>query len=70
MTESCLVNNGGCDASAMCSHDPKTNGCQCSCRSGYANTGSSSNVLCTGTSNDDEREREDIRSAALLQTSV
>ena len=46
--DSCLVNNGGCDASALCSHDPKTNACQCTCKNGYTNTGSATNVVCTG----------------------
>ena len=46
--DSCLVNNGGCDPSALCSHDPRTNACQCSCKNGYTNTGSMSNVVCTG----------------------
>lgn len=43
-----MINNGGCDPSATCSHDPKTNACQCTCKNGYVNTGSASNVVCTG----------------------
>lgn len=47
--DSCNINNGGCSANAMCTHDPTTNVVICVCKSGYTNTGSSSNVICTGT---------------------
>ena len=44
----CQVNNGGCDVNAICSRDPTTNVAKCTCKSGYINTGSTSNVVCTG----------------------
>lgn len=47
--DSCLVKNGGCDKNADCSHDSKTNAVICTCKTGYTNTGSDSNVICTGT---------------------
>ena len=46
--DSCLVNNGGCDINAICSHNASNNAAQCTCKTGYTNTGSSSNVICTG----------------------
>ena len=46
--DSCLVKNGGCDCNAVCSHDSKTNAVLCNCKTGYTNTGSDSNVICTG----------------------
>lgn len=47
-TDSCKVNNGGCDNNAVCSHDSNTNAVKCTCKVGYTNTGSESNVVCTG----------------------
>ena len=47
-TDSCQVKNGGCDANAACSHDPSNNQVLCTCKTGYTNTGSASNVNCTG----------------------
>lgn len=47
-TDSCLVNNGGCDVNAICSHHPTTNACRCTCKTGYTNTDSTTNVICTG----------------------
>lgn len=46
--DSCQVENGGCDTNAICSHDSKTNAVKCTCKTGYTNTGSSSNVICKG----------------------
>ena len=46
--DSCQVNNGGCDVNAICSHSPDTYGCECTCKTGYTNTGSPSNIVCTG----------------------
>lgn len=46
--DSCLVKNGGCDVNAICSHDNKTFGIICTCKTGYSNTGSTTNVTCTG----------------------
>lgn len=46
--DTCQINNGGCDGNALCSHDATTNACKCTCKTGYTNTGSSSNVICTG----------------------
>lgn len=48
ISDSCQVNNGGCDPCASCSHDPTTNAVQCTCKIGYTNTGSGSNVVCKG----------------------
>ena len=48
LSDSCQINNGGCNANAACSHDPSTNAIRCTCNSGYTNTGSSSKVICTG----------------------
>ena len=46
--DSCTVNNGGCDPNAACSHDSTTNAVKCTCKTGYTNTGTGSNVVCTG----------------------
>ena len=46
--DACLVDNGGCDCNAICSHDPKTFATVCTCKTGYTNTGSAVNVTCTG----------------------
>lgn len=46
--DSCVVNNGGCGANAICSHDSTTNACKCTCKTGYTNTGSDPSVVCTG----------------------
>lgn len=50
IADSCEVNNGGCDENAVCSHDATTNAVKCTCKTGYTNTGSASNVTCTGKS--------------------
>lgn len=42
------MNNGGCDANAVCSHESTTNACKCTCKTGFTNTGTGSNVVCTG----------------------
>lgn len=49
--DSCLVDNGGCTENSKCSHDSTTNACKCTCKTGYTNTGSDSNVVCTGAMN-------------------
>ena len=46
--DSCEVNNGGCDPNALCSHDSTSNAVICTCKTGYTNTGTGSNVVCTG----------------------
>ncbi|CAF3718297.1 unnamed protein product [Rotaria socialis] len=46
-SDSCTANHGGCDANADCSHDATTNAVVCTCKTGYTNTGSGSNVVCT-----------------------
>lgn len=48
VTDSCLVMNGGCDTNAVCSHDATTNACKCTCKTGYTNVGSGTNVVCKG----------------------
>ena len=48
--DTCLVNNGGCDKNADCSHESATNAVKCSCKTGYANTANGSNAVCTGKS--------------------
>lgn len=47
LVDSCRVNNGGCGPNAVCSYDPKTNAPICTCKTGYINTGSKGNVVCT-----------------------
>ena len=49
--DSCLVSNGGCGTNAVCSHDPTTFAVVCTCKTGFTNVGSSSNVTCQGESN-------------------
>ncbi|CAF4959852.1 unnamed protein product, partial [Rotaria socialis] len=46
-SDSCTVNNGGCDPNAACSHDGTTYAVICACKTGYTNTGSGSKVVCT-----------------------
>jgi hypothetical protein len=46
--DACEFNNGGCDANAQCSHDAQTNAVQCTCKTGFTNTGCSAKVVCTG----------------------
>ncbi|CAF1352791.1 unnamed protein product, partial [Rotaria magnacalcarata] len=41
-TDSCTVNNGGCDPKATCSHDATTNAVKCTCAGGYFYWGSAS----------------------------
>ena len=50
LLDSCQVNNGGCDPNAACSHDSATNAVKCTCKTGYANTGTGAAVVCTGNS--------------------
>ena len=47
-SDKCEVNNGDCGPNAVCSHDSLTNAATCTCQTGYINTGSQSNVVCTG----------------------
>lgn len=51
VSEDCDVNNGGCDANAKCSHDPKTYAVLCTCKPGYVNVGVGSVVVCKGNEN-------------------
>lgn len=44
--DSCLVKNGGCDVNAECSHDCTTNEVKCTCKTGYVQNGSGTNVTC------------------------
>ena len=46
--ESCLVNNGGCDSNADCSHDAATNAVKCTCKTGYVLHHAGSSAVCTG----------------------
>lgn len=48
LIDACEVNNGGCEVNAICSHDPKTYAAKCTCKTGYKNVGSPSNVICKG----------------------
>ena len=48
VSDSCQVNNGGCGSRANCTRDSTTNIIRCICRAGFVNTGSDSNVVCTG----------------------
>ena len=52
ISDSCTVNNGGCDPNAFCSHDTTTNAVQCTCKTGYTNTGSGSTTVCKGNTSD------------------
>lgn len=47
-TDSCKVNNGGCDKSAVCSHDEISFAVICSCKTGYTNIGKLPTVKCEG----------------------
>ena len=46
--DTCFVNNGGCDANAICSHETTNNAVKCTCKTGYVFTGTGSNTTCTG----------------------
>lgn len=46
-SDSCNVNNGGCNSNATCSHDSTTYACTCTCKTGFVNTGSATNVVCS-----------------------
>ena len=46
--DSCQVKNGACDVNSICSHENSTFAVVCTCKTGYTNTGSASNVTCTG----------------------
>ena len=50
ISDSCKVNNGGCDPNASCFHDEATNAVNCTCKTGYTNTGSVPAVICKGNS--------------------
>ncbi|CAM4818052.1 unnamed protein product [Rotaria magnacalcarata] len=43
---SCSQNNGGCGPNAHCSENRTTTAITCTCKTGYANTGSQANVVC------------------------
>ncbi|CAF2100973.1 unnamed protein product [Rotaria magnacalcarata] len=44
--DSCTLNNGDCGSYATCSHNTTTNAVICTCKVGYTNTGSDTNVVC------------------------
>ena len=46
--DACTIGNGGCDSNSICSHDEKTNGVVCTCKTGYTNTTPGSGATCTG----------------------
>ena len=46
--DTCSVNNGGCDTNAACSYDSSCNAVKCTCKTGYTNVGTGSNVVCKG----------------------
>lgn len=48
ISDTCQLCNGGCDADAICSHDPTTNAVVCTCKVGYTNVGIGSTVVCKG----------------------
>ena len=50
ITDSCNVNNGGCDKNAACTHDSKTFAVICTCKTGYTNVGTEGVVKCEGQS--------------------
>jgi hypothetical protein len=47
-TDSCQVQNGGCECNSLCSHHPVTNAVKCTCRTGYVNSGTVDKVVCVG----------------------
>ena len=49
-SDSCQVKNGGCDPKAQCLHEGETNAVLCVCKTGYTNTGSTTDVICQGMS--------------------
>ena len=49
LAASCLVKNGGCDQNATCTHAKATFAVQCTCKTGYTNVGTDSNVVCRRT---------------------
>ncbi|CAF4167660.1 unnamed protein product, partial [Rotaria magnacalcarata] len=49
--DTCTISNGACDPNAGCSHDNTTNAVECTCKTGYTNTGVAPNVVCTDTCN-------------------
>ena len=48
VSDSCLVQNGGCDVNAACSHDAKCFAVVCTCKTGYTNVGKDVKVVCQG----------------------
>ena len=46
--DSCLVQNGGCDKNAECTHEKLTNAVVCICKVGYINNAEAPNVVCVG----------------------
>ena len=51
LSDSCNVNNGGCDKNADCSHDKGTFAVVCTCKTGYTNVGTGTTVKCDGKKN-------------------
>ena len=51
-SDSCKVENGGCDEHADCSHDKKSYAVVCTCKTGYTNTGKGGKVVCQGNLDD------------------
>jgi hypothetical protein len=47
-SDSCKVNNGGCDRNADCTHNTTTFAVKCICKTGYVNTGCVCNAFCIG----------------------
>ena len=52
ISDSCTVNNGGCDKNADCSHDKTTFAVVCTCKTGYTNVGTPTAVKCEGSRTD------------------
>ncbi|CAF4639853.1 unnamed protein product, partial [Rotaria sp. Silwood2] len=46
ISDSCTINNGGCDHNATCSHNNVTNAVECKCNVGFEDVGSGSPVRC------------------------
>ena len=44
--DACLVDDGGCDCNADCSHETLTNEVKCTCNTGYVFDSAGSNAVC------------------------
>lgn len=47
-SETCKVNNGGCDVNSICTFDANNGGVKCTCKVGYTDVDQSQVVICKG----------------------